>query len=454
MALKVIYLQDICEDYYKFIKNLYSSNNSDNRKYLFGREKYGNIFLVKIMENPYISESNFNNIIGISFLDIATLESKLYFFEDKIEKIIFVDDVNYILYCYRYITENKELKIVISEVNLRELSERNILEVPLISMDTFNDFLNIELYVEMLNHQYIAIFCYNTSGTSKNKIKIILADIIKNTYYTYIPKNCCGDYLLYTFSSMKQILLDNKNSYIFIKTGRISPDEKETLWDKNNIKHIVDSLETFILYPQDKFIQDMISQKLYFDTYLIDCSLRDSSFNFYHYTEGNYYFYTKYHFDTNKTELIRIDLRDLLKKSLFEISDIVYSIFRDKEGNFVLFNYSIEKYDFNLKKIVISNDFILSGEKQIVEIYISDDENLFLNYAIDLIFENFLNKYLITFSPFIDFDNPKYYRIKIYSTTTKKPIYDFQTKYPIYIGCAYGLINNPSNREESLLILC
>lgn len=131
---------------------------------------------------------------------------------------------------------------------------------------------------------------------------------------------------------------NNNNGYILIKTGKIQSCEKEVLWNSDNINCIVDALETFILYPQNKFIQDIISQKLYFDSYLVDCSLRNSSFELYNFIDGQYYFYAKYYFDKNKTELIKINMRNLTKQDSYLVNGIVYPLFRDKEGNFLCSN--------------------------------------------------------------------------------------------------------------------
>ncbi|WP_156786156.1 hypothetical protein [Caldicellulosiruptor acetigenus] len=98
------------------------------------------------------------------------------------------------------------------------------------------------------------------------------------------------------------------------------------------------------------------------------------------------------------------------------------------------------------------NELILKNEKQIIDIDVNNDEKLFSRHS-PLVFENFLNGFIITSSPTIDFDNPKHYRIKIYSVKTKKPVYEFQTKYLVFLHCAYGLIKNPFKQDEFVFLL-
>ncbi|WAM31690.1 hypothetical protein [Caldicellulosiruptor naganoensis] len=84
-----------------------------------------------------------------------------------------------------------------------------------------------------------------------------------------------------------------------------------------------------------------------------------------------------------------------------------------------------EKQETTKKKIKIINEHILKNEKQVIDIDVSNDEKLFPHH-LSLVFENFLNGFIITSSPTIDFDNPKHYRIKIYSVKTKNLFMNFR----------------------------
>ncbi|WP_157841550.1 hypothetical protein [Anaerocellum danielii] len=324
------------------------------------------------------------------------------------------------------------------------------MEVPIMDLDNTNQLPNIYSNIKMINHQYIIIFVENSE---QNGFRFILTDMVNEKYYVYEPRNCCGDYLLYTFSFMDYIPpVNNNDGYILIKTGKIEPHEKEMLWNNHNIERIVDALETFILYPQSKFIQDIILQKPYFDSYLVDCSLRNSSFDFYNFIDEQYYFYTKYKFDKNKTELIKINLHNLTKQDCYVLDGIVYPLLRDREGNFCVFQ-CLEEQENDKRKLKIVNHSVFKNEKHTVDIDISNDEQLLFAYNFSLVFENFISGFVLTASPKIDFINPKHYKIKIYSTKTKKPVYEFNTKHPVFLHCAYGLINDPLNPEEHLLLL-
>ncbi|WAM33975.1 hypothetical protein [Caldicellulosiruptor morganii] len=180
--------------------------------------------------------------------------------------------------------------------------------------------------------------------------------------------------------------------------------------------------------------------------------MRNLSFDFYNFIDGQYYFYTKYKFDKNKTELIKINLHNLTKQDCYVLDGIVYPLLRDREGNFCVFQ-CLEEQENDKRKLKIVNHSVFKNKKHTVDIDISNDEQLLFAYNFSLVFENFISGFVLTASPKIDFINPKHYRIKIYSTKNRKPVYEFNTKHLVFLHCVYGLINNFLNPEEHLLLL-
>ncbi|AEM73097.1 hypothetical protein Calla_0441 [Caldicellulosiruptor acetigenus 6A] len=446
-------LSEILKDYYKITWETYTFSSAKKDKFCVYPiyKSYSNILF--IMEKSDILGGIIESIIVLSLKNGKVEQTINYKLKNKIFRIIFFDEEKFTLIGYTTSLINTKFgELKIFSIDLIKKEEKLMYSF-IVELSGLNEneeaLIPFTIYVLALNKRYIMLV--NIDINFKNKSAFIVDLYNKSEFY--LDPSITDNHSIFEISFAEIKKFKNRD-YLFIKTGRISSDEKRYYFNLG--KDIINKIETLLIIPCEELIQDLNSGvKPVLSKYLVDKVEYSETLSFLHYGKLNYGFfysiknysqyidfpsipYVKENFLTNITDIFSFDLET--KKctyigSLPLPSEKIRPVYREDNRYFLLYS-SFHTYLLPIKNLFIKH-------------YIGTNEISFFELPINIPAKELIEEFyfLKNFSIVITV-NPEEKYMCVYSLNNNMPIGKIK-----YMDEFFSLIVNPETDELNAIII-
>ncbi|WP_039765061.1 MULTISPECIES: hypothetical protein [unclassified Caldicellulosiruptor] len=399
-------LSEMLNNYHKITYNHYNFfANKDMLSFHPIYQSCNNILFV--MEKNDILGSIIESIIVLSFKNGKVEQTISYKLKNKISQIIFFDEEKFTLTGYTITsTSTKVSEIRIFSVDLAK-KEESLLFSFIMEFSEENENKDMLIpsttHVLALNERYIMLI--NNCENFKDKFVLIIDLYNKSEFYldAFITDN---HYICeISFAEIKKF--KNRN-YLFIKTGRISSDEKRYYFNLG--EDIINKIETLLIIPCEELIQDLISGVMpALSKYIIDKVEYSETLSFLNYGKPNYGFfysikshslyidspfipYVKENFLTKRTDIFTYNLETKKRAFIGSLpfpSEKIRPVYIEENRYFLLYRpfhtYLLPIKNFFIKHYIGTNEISffelpinIPYKEQIEEFYLLKNCSIFV----------------------------------------------------------------------------
>ncbi len=450
--IPVVDLSEALKNYYKIPWETYTfSSDKKDRFCVYPIYQSCNsiVFIVEKSDRQDVIES----IIVLSFKNNKVEQIINYKLKNKIFRIISFDDQNFTLLGYKISSNNTRFaELQLYSIDIEEKEERLIYSfaMELSGMDkSYEPSDSLLIYTFALNKRYIMLV--NIDEKFRDKSALIVD--LHNKSEFYLDPFITDHHSIFEISHADIGRFKNK-SYLFVKTGRITPDEKRNYF--NCGADIINKVETLLIIPCEELIQHIDSGTMpSFSKYLIDKAEYHETLDFLNCGKPGYGFYysiksysqdidspfipyKKENFLTKTTDIFAFDLETKNKSFIGSLpfpSERVSPVYREDNKYFLLYS------PFHPYLLPVKNFFIKH--------YIGTNQISFLELPINFPTKELIEEfYLLKNFPIFVTLNPEEKYISIYSMNDNIPIVKID-----YLQEFFSLIVNFETDELNAIVI-